>query len=77
VSDASAGKRPDGAPSTPFDNPFFLPVLLVVFTVWFAYDGWLNPETEWVRFNRYGALVCLALAILTARRAVRERRSGS
>ena len=62
---------------TPFDNPFFLPVLLIGFTVWFIYDGWFNPEMEWIKFNRVGATVCSLLAIWFTFRAIRERRAGS
>ena len=29
---------------TPFDNPFFLPVVLVGMTLWLGYDGFLNQE---------------------------------
>ncbi len=64
----------DGPASTPFDNPFFLPVLLWVFAVWFFYDGWFNPEMEWIQFNRYGFAVCGVLATWYTVRAVRERR---
>lgn len=66
-------EQEDAPPSTPFDNPFFLPVILAGFTVWFAYDGWFNPEMEWIRFNRYGALVAGAAALYTGFRAFRQR----
>jgi hypothetical protein len=62
-------------PKTPFDNPFFLPVLLWVFAVWFGYDGWFNPEMEWIRFNRYGFAVVVTLALWFTWRAVKERRA--
>ena len=60
---------------TPFDNPFFLPVLLIGFSVWFIYDGWFNPEMEWIKFNRVGAGICSLLAIWFTTKAVRERRA--
>ena len=44
----------DAPPATPFDNPYFLPVVLFGLSVWFGYDGWFNEEMEWVKFNRYG-----------------------
>ena len=47
--------------STPFDNPFFLPVILIGFAIWFTYDGWFNPDMEWIKFNRVGALVTAVL----------------
>jgi hypothetical protein len=61
---------------TPFDNPFFLPVVLVGFAIWFVYDGWFNPEMEWIRFNRGGALVTSLLAAYFIWKALRERRAA-
>ena len=69
--DSSAESKP---PKTPFDNPYFLPVLLWILAVWFAYDGWFNPEMEWIKFNRYGFAVVAALAAWYTRNAVIERR---
>jgi membrane associated rhomboid family serine protease len=63
--------------STPFDNPFFLPVLLVGFSIWFIYDGWFNPEMEWIKFNRIGGAVCSLLAIWFTVKTLRERRASS
>ncbi len=60
--------------ATPFDNPFFLPVLLLGLGLWFAYDGWLNPEIESIQFNRIGAVVLLCGAAWTGLRALRARR---
>ena len=62
---------------TPFDNPFFLPVLLAGFSIWFIYDGWFNPEMEWIKFNRIGAAICSLLAVWFTVKAVRERRATS
>ncbi len=60
---------------TPFDNPFFLPVLLWIFAVYFGYDGWFNPEMEWIKFNRYGFAVLLVMAIHFTVKAIREKRA--
>ena len=62
---------------TPFDNPFFLPVLLIGFSLWFIYDGWFNPDMEWIQFNRIGAVVLSVLAIWFTAKAIRERRADS
>ncbi len=77
--------RPDGTQEgdaaedeiapTPFDNPFFLPVVLLGFAIWFIYDGWFNPEMEWIKFNRGGAVVTTVLGAYFTWRAVRERRA--
>ena len=67
----------DGAeerPRTPFDNPFFLPIMLWVFVAWFGYDAWIVPMEEHLAFNRYGFFVVLALALWFTWKAVKERR---
>jgi hypothetical protein len=66
------GDEEEAPPSTPFDNPFFLPVLIWVFAIWFAYDGWFNPEMEWVRFNRYGVGFTGPLAVYFTIQAFRD-----
>lgn len=68
----------DERASTPFDHPFFLPVLLIAFTAWFGYDGWLNADfdPEWIGFNRWGFFILLPLAIYFTVQAVREKRRG-
>ena len=62
---------------TPFDNPFFLPVILLGFAVWFIYDGWFNPDMEWIKFNRVGAGVTLVLGAWFTWKAIQERREDS
>ena len=74
-----AGRRQERR-RTPFDNPFFLPVLLWVFAAWFGYDGWFNvdehmqePITLW--FNRIGFPVMLLLAVYLTIKGLREKRA--
>jgi hypothetical protein len=73
-------RSPDGedeiAP-TPFDNPFFLPVILIGFAIWFTYDGWWNPNIKAVMFNRVMSPITGVLAAFYTYRAVRERRNAS
>ena len=72
-----AGGEDDGAPaSTPFDHPFFLPVLLIGLSLWFGYDGWFNPDTESIKFNRYGFGVLGVAAIYYTTQAIRETRGA-
>lgn len=42
-------------PATPFDHPYFLPILLAGGAIWFGYDGWFNSEIKAVTFNRVGS----------------------
>jgi len=66
------------APSTPFDSPWFLPVLLWPLSAWFGYDGWFNPEMEeHLLFNRAGFGVLVLAAIWYTIQAVREAKRDS
>ena len=63
--------------STPFDNPFFLPVLLWAFAGWFAYDIITNAEAYQnnPKFNEYGLLIMGVLALYFTWSAVKEKRA--
>ena len=65
----------DDGPRNPFDNPYFMPVALFAFALWFGYDGWFNPSIEAVMFNRVGFPIVLGLAIYFAWRARNEIRA--
>ncbi len=56
---------------TPFDNPWFLPVLLWLFSGWFFWDAWIEPLEEWLRFNRYGFGFLLGLSVHATVQALR------
>jgi hypothetical protein len=71
----SADVDEDEDVATPFDNPYFLPVILLGFAAWFIYDGWFNPDMEWIKFNRVGAAVTSVLGLWFTLRAIRERRA--
>ncbi|HVP29540.1 MAG TPA: hypothetical protein VMW35_10305 [Myxococcota bacterium] len=70
----------DGPASTPFDNPWLLPILFAGFTLWFFYDGWISdkfmvPGKEGtLAFNRWLTPVFALAAIWTTLTALRERR---
>ena len=71
-------EREDERPKTPFDNPFFLPVLLWIFAAWFGYDAFLNsdehmqePFTLW--FNRIGFPIATLFALRLTWTALRQR----
>jgi len=63
---------------TPFDNPFFLPVLLWIFAAWFGYDAFFNVDEhmqEYLMFNRIGFPIALLLAVYFTIKGLREKRA--
>jgi hypothetical protein len=64
----------DEAVSTPFEKPFFMPVLLFGLALWFGYDGWFNEEMEWIKFNRWVFGGLMVLVVYTTWQDVREVR---
>jgi hypothetical protein len=70
----------DEQPRNPFDNPWFLPLMLGAFALWCGYDGFISdrflerPGTLW--FNRVAFAVLGALAAWLALRARREAGPG-
>jgi len=62
-------------PRNPFDNPYFLPVLLAGFALWCGWDGFISdkfldrPGTLW--FNRSAFLL---LGPISAWMTIRARR---
>ena len=86
VSEGDADSEEEYA-TTPFDNPFFLPVLLTGFALWLLYDGFLNQEfiqrnleegdTFAIAFNQWGGPLLALLAIWFTIKAIRERRAAS
>jgi hypothetical protein len=80
------GERPeeeleDEQPRNPFDNPWFLPLMLGAFALWCGYDGFISdkfaerPGTLW--FNRIAFLVLGGIAAWLGVRARREVQAGS
>lgn len=71
----------DEQPRNPFDNPWFLPLMLGAFALWCGYDGFLSDKyldsagTLW--FNRICFLVLGALSTWLGLRARRETRAAS
>ncbi len=63
-------------PRNPFDNPYFLPVLLAGFALWCGWDGFISGKfadragTLW--FNRIAFLVLGAISAWMTLRARRE-----
>jgi len=69
----------DQQASTPFDNPFFLPVLLWAFAAYFGYDIVTDAEAyqNYPLFNQGGFAVLSVLAIYFTWSAIKEKRDGS
>ena len=76
--DLQADENDEDRPaSTPFDNPFFLPVLLWAFAAWFGYDIVTNAEAYQnnPKFNEYGLMITSALALYFTWSAIKEKRA--
>ncbi len=76
-------ETPEYAP-TPFDGPYFVPVLLLGMSLWFAYDGFLNPArldpneslSNYLAFNQWGAVILAVAGFVLGVRAWRRRRDA-
>ncbi len=69
----------DFAP-TPFDGPYFLPVVLFGMAAWFGYDGFLSEDAgmqRWWWFNQGGAVLWAVLGGWFLYKARREEAAGS
>jgi len=67
----------DRPASTPFDNPFFLPVLLWAGAAWFGYDIVTDAEAyqNYPLFNQGGFALLSVLAIYFTWSAIKEKRA--
>jgi hypothetical protein len=71
----------DEQPRNPFDNPWFLPLMLGAFALWCGYDGFVSDKfadrsgTLW--FNRIAFLVLGALSAWLSVRARRETQAAA
>ena len=74
--DPASDKDEDSA-STPFDNPFFLPVVLWALAAWFGWDVVTGAEAyqKYQMFNIVGLVVLTPAAIYFPWSAIKERRA--
>jgi len=78
--EASAAKAGDdaerrGPPPNPIHHPLFLPVLLVAFTLWFGYDGFLTTDPEMLEhqgFNRLMFVIMQPICLRAVPRGIAE-----
>jgi hypothetical protein len=77
-SDRDEASAPQGGQraSTPFDKPYFMPVLLFILALWFGYDGWFNEEIESILFNRVVFGLLVAMTVYTTYQDVRDSRKS-
>ena len=75
----TADARDERPAETPFDNPFFLPVVLWGLAAWFGWDIVTNAQAyqDYPRFNQGGFGVLGVAALYTTWGAFKERRAGS
>ena len=77
VASSDRDERPErrGPPPNPIHHPLFLPVLLVAFTLWFGYDGFLTSDPEMLEhrgFNRIMYLVMQPICLRAVPRGIAE-----
>ena len=70
-------ERPErrGPPPNPIHHPLFLTVLLVAFTLWFGFDGFLTTDPEMLEhraFNRIMYLVMQPICLRAVPRGLAE-----
>ena len=64
-----------GPPPNPIHHPLFLPVLLVAFTLWFGFDGFLTTDPEMLEhqgFNRLMFVIMQPICLRAVPRGIRE-----
>jgi len=69
TTDAQGARERRGPPPNPLYHPLFLPTLLVGFTLWFGYDGFLTSDPEMLEHQTFNR-VCFALTLLFCLRVV-------
>ncbi len=66
-----------GPPPNPLYHPLFLPVLLVAFSLWFGWDGFLTSDPDMAKhqnFNRIMFFIMLPFCLWMVPRGIKEFR---
>jgi hypothetical protein len=66
-----------GPPPNPLYHPLFLPTLLIAFSLWFGYDGFLTDDPDMLEhqtFNRVMFGIMLPICLWTVPRGIKEFR---
>lgn len=81
IEDAAQARlqRPErrGPPPNPLYHPLFLPVLLIAFSLWFGYDGFLTSDPDMLKhqtFNRIMFAIMLPICVWMVPRGIKEFR---
>ena len=75
--DRAASRERRGPPPNPLYHPLFLPVLLVGFSLWFFWDGFVTTDPEMLEhqtFNRVCFGITALLCLRVVPRGIREFR---
>lgn len=75
--DRAATRERRGPPPNPLYHPLFLPVLLVGFTLWFFWDGFVTSDPamlEHQMFNRICFTITALICLRVVPRGIREFR---
>jgi hypothetical protein len=73
--EAGAARERRGPPPNPLYHPLFLPVLLVAFSLWFFWDGFITSDPDMQKhqlFNRISFGVTALLCLRVVPRGLRE-----
>lgn len=66
-----------GPPPNPLYHPLFLPVLLIAFSLWFGYDGFLTSDPDMLKhqtFNRIMFGIMLPICLWMVPKGIKEFR---
>ena len=73
------GIRPErrGPPPNPLYHPLFLPTLLILFSLWFGYDGFITADPDMLEhqtFNRVMFFLMFPVCLWMVPRGIKEFR---
>ena len=75
--EGNAKRERRGPPPNPLYHPLFLPVLLVGFSLWFFWDGFVTSDPDMLKhqlFNRISFGITAVLCLRVVPRGIREYR---
>jgi len=74
----AAEEEYEDEPRNPFDNPYFLPILLAGFALWCGWDGFISDKFKDDQFDLwFNRIAFLVLGALSAWLTVKARRESA